>query len=284
MKRIIPLFLAGFISLSSCVSSAPDIMPARADIFAMHGNSFEAMDDLAAFGITSNQNGIPTESKSAVRINTDVVHSGGRSLEAYGTIGSPAGSTISIDLPVRSLMDKDTWDLSNTILSVSVFIPQGSPIDKVYFAFSKGSRSVIIPVFVAGSSDVKGRWFSNDINIKRFYENESVQPWVRGRDDAKAILRDCDTISLVGHRAARGGTASAGFIVDDLKWADQAKVYGGLAKIAVENKNVAAFIIWMVSDRYPQGAVASGYGDTSLLDAEYMPKPAYYAVLNELKK
>jgi len=65
--------------------------------------------------------------------------------------------------------------------------------------------------------------------------------------------------------------------------AAQAEVYGGLAKIAVENKNVAAFIIWMVSDRYPQGAVAPGYGDTSLLDAEYKPKPAYYAVLDALK-
>jgi GH35 family endo-1,4-beta-xylanase len=61
-------------------------------------------------------------------------------------------------------------------------------------------------------------------------------------------------------------------------------VYDGLAKIAVENKNVAAFIIWMVSDRYQQGAVAPGFGDTSLLDAEYKPKPAYYAVLNELKQ
>jgi endo-1,4-beta-xylanase len=66
--------------------------------------------------------------------------------------------------------------------------------------------------------------------------------------------------------------------------ADQAKVYGGLAKIAVESKNVSEFIIWLVSDRYPQNAVQAGYGDTSLLDTEYKPKPAYYAVLDALKQ
>jgi hypothetical protein len=28
----------------------------------------------------------------------------------------------------------------------------------------------------------------------------------------------------------------------------------------------------------------SKYGDTSILDTDYQPKPAYYAILNELKK
>jgi endo-1,4-beta-xylanase len=66
--------------------------------------------------------------------------------------------------------------------------------------------------------------------------------------------------------------------------AEQAKMYGGLAKIAVENKNVAALIIWMMTDRYAQGMFGPNYGDTSILDADYKPKPAYYAILNELKK
>jgi GH35 family endo-1,4-beta-xylanase len=79
-------------------------------------------------------------------------------------------------------------------------------------------------------------------------------------------------------------STSSGQKTYETRLAAQAKVYGSLAKIAVENKNVAAFIIWMVSDRYPQNAVAPGYGDTSLLDTEFKPKPAYYAVLDELKK
>ena len=200
-------------------TAAPTPMP-TVDPFTAYKNSFDAITDLTATGFTSNQNGIPTESKSAIRINKDIVHSGSQSLEAFGTIGSPANSTISIDFPIRSLIGQDSKDLSNKILHVSVFIPKDSPIDKVNFGFSNGGESVIIPVFVAGSADVKGRWFSNDINIKRFYENE-MYDWIHGnRNIAKDILMDCVTISIVGQRSAQGDTVPASFIVDDLKWED----------------------------------------------------------------
>jgi len=195
------------------------MQPTETDRFPTYENNFESLTDAAAGGITSNQNGIPTESKSTIRINKDIVHSGSQSLEAYGTIGSPASSSISIDFPVRSLIGKDSLDLSNKILSVSVFIPKDSPIDKVYFAFSKGSQFAIIPVLVVGS-DVKGRWFSNDINLSRFFENQSAVAFGRPRNIAENILWDCDMISLVGQRFAEGGTPSASFIVDDLKWSD----------------------------------------------------------------
>jgi hypothetical protein len=152
-KRTTPPILAVLFLLVSCnpasiYSPQPtEITPTEAptpkptvDPFATYENSFEAITDPSASGITSNQNGIPTESKSAIRINKDIVHSGSQSLEAYGTIGSPANSTISIDLPVRSLIGKDTMDLSNKILHVSVFIPKDSPIDKVYSHFPRASN------------------------------------------------------------------------------------------------------------------------------------------------
>jgi endo-1,4-beta-xylanase len=60
---------------------------------------------------------------------------------------------------------------------------------------------------------------------------------------------------------------------------DQAYVYAGLMKIAVENKNVAAFIFWAVSDPwsstqtvdYPTHEV---FGDSAPFDSFYQPKPA----------
>ncbi len=69
---------------------------------------------------------------------------------------------------------------------------------------------------------------------------------------------------------------------------DQAYVYAGLMRIALENKNVTAFIIWEVSDAwtsvftldYPKHAV---YRDAALFDSFYQPKPAYYAMLDVLK-
>jgi endo-1,4-beta-xylanase len=201
-------------------TQAPTITPTEVDPFATYQNSFEAITDITASGITSNKNGLSAGFKSAVRINKDIVHSGSQSLEVFGTIGSPAGSILSIDFPVRSLIGKDTMDLSNKILHVSVFIPKGSPIDKVFFAFSHGSQFAIIPVLVAGVADVKGRWYSNDINLKRFSENQSAVAYGQDRNGAKVILWDCDTISLVGQRSTQGGTPSSRFMVDDLKWSD----------------------------------------------------------------
>ena len=195
-------------------------VPTQVDPFATYENSFEDISDVAASGITSNKNGLSPDSKSDVRLNTDVVHSGSQSLEVSGTLGGQPGSTISLDLPVRSLIGQDTVDLSNKILHVSVFIPKGSSIDKVYFAFSNAGLFTIIPVLVAGNMDVKGRWYSNDINLARFFENESAVTYVQQGSQARAILWGCDTISLVGQSSTQKGASSASFIVDDLTWSD----------------------------------------------------------------
>ena len=109
---------------------------------------------------------------------------------------------------------------------------------------------------------------------------------------AMKIFVNDKEIDLLPGMAIRHALIGAGLVeevktgkkVYDERLAEQAKMYGGLAKIAVENKNVAALIIWMMTDRYAQGVFGSKYGDTSILDADYQPKPAYYAILNELKK
>ena len=282
-KRTIPVILAGIFFLSSCVpnapatptlvpaTEAPPVKPIAADPFATYENSFEAINDLSASGITSNQNGIPTTSKSAVRINKDIVHSGSQSLEAYGTIGSPAGSTISIDLPVQSLIGKDAVDLSNKMLSVSVFIPKGSPIDKVYFAFSEGDQFTLIPVHVGGDADVKGRWFSDDFNMERFYNSPSERDaYWQDKNKTNNILWNCATISLVGQRSAQGATASASFIVDDLKWAD---VPYTLDSVPVD-KNVDSLRKYADLHNLKIGSLLLDFGNT-----DYMMDPHYVQTL-----
>jgi endo-1,4-beta-xylanase len=69
---------------------------------------------------------------------------------------------------------------------------------------------------------------------------------------------------------------------------DQAYVYAGLMKIAVENKNVVAFIVWTISDPWSTPFAIDypahmEFGDPALFDTFYQPKPAYAAVLNVLK-
>jgi endo-1,4-beta-xylanase len=72
----------------------------------------------------------------------------------------------------------------------------------------------------------------------------------------------------------------------------QAAIYSGFMKLAKDNPNVAAFIIWGVSDKLPG---ISGYStsnrpfytftftDSFLFDKNHFPKPAYDAVLDVLK-
>ncbi len=69
---------------------------------------------------------------------------------------------------------------------------------------------------------------------------------------------------------------------------EQAELYAGLMKLAVENPNVLSFTIWTVVDKpgrsaYDSPAFSFTYTDSFLFDKNYDPKPAYYAVLNVLK-
>jgi endo-1,4-beta-xylanase len=251
-------------------TEAPRITPTAEDRFPTYETSFEEITDISASGITSNQNGIPTTSKSAVRINRDLVHSGSQALEAFGTIGAPASSSISIDFPIRSLVAQDALNLSKKILSVSVFIPQASPMDKVFFAFSNGSQSAIIPVWGWGAPDVKGRWFSNDIDLARFFENPWTISYGIDKYGAEAILQDCTMISLVGQRIAQGDTAPADFIVDDLKWSNRPYT---LDSVPV-NKSVDSLRKYADVHNLKIGSVL-----LEQADADYMMDPRYVQTL-----
>jgi GH35 family endo-1,4-beta-xylanase len=191
------------------------------DEFPTYKNDFESITDPAAAGITSNGNGMDTKSISGIQINEEIVKSGSQSLEVSGTIGSQANSFMTIDLPVKTLIGRDRIDLSNKTLSVSVFIPQGSPFEKVYFACSSSGKPAMITANVAGEREVEGRWFSDDVSIQRALENRTT--WVFSgldRETAKNIFRNCETISIVGVRWSEGESSPAGFIIDDLKWAN----------------------------------------------------------------
>ena len=162
----------------------------------------------------------------------------------------------------------------------------GQPKAETFYRFVTDMKKQGVPIDGVG------------FQLRVWMDGDTVGTWQKQKIDTfldnldKSVKRYADLGLLVEFSEVEVGirvddidlSTPAGQKTYEKRLAAQAKVYGGLAKIALENKNVAAFIIWMVSDRYPQGAVAPGYGDTSLLDAEFKPKPAYYAILDELKK
>ena len=64
----------------------------------------------------------------------------------------------------------------------------------------------------------------------------------------------------------------------------QAEIYRGLMQIALRNKNVTAFMMLGLTDRYsPIADTNPGTGYAHIFDKDYKPKPAYFALLDELK-
>ena len=70
----------------------------------------------------------------------------------------------------------------------------------------------------------------------------------------------------------------------------QAEVYRSLMHIALTHSNVVAFVFQSWADQYswvdstlPGITYCQGYGDPGFFDVDYQPKPAYYALLDELK-
>jgi len=66
----------------------------------------------------------------------------------------------------------------------------------------------------------------------------------------------------------------------------QADVYRSLLRISVTHSNVAAFFLWTWADPY-DGWITSNpdyrvYGSPGIFDSDYRPKPAYYALRDEL--
>lgn len=65
----------------------------------------------------------------------------------------------------------------------------------------------------------------------------------------------------------------------------QASNFGDVAAIAVNNPNVNTFVIWGLTDKYSWvPAQFPGEDHPVLFDKEYMPKPAYFSVVDAFKK
>jgi endo-1,4-beta-xylanase len=163
----------------------------------------------------------------------------------------------------------------------------GNPVTEAFYHLVADLKQQGVPIDGVG---FQFRYQVNNGLVENIYPMETIDTFLNNVDQtvkryAKlGVLVEFSEVEIAIRNDDVDPLTPAGKKVYDERLAEQAKMYGGLAKIAMENKNVAALIIWMMTDRYAQGVFGSKYGDTSILDADYQPKPAYYAILNELKK
>jgi endo-1,4-beta-xylanase len=73
--------------------------------------------------------------------------------------------------------------------------------------------------------------------------------------------------------------------VTDEKLQEQADVYWSMLNACVQNSGCTAFITWGVTDKFSWiSSFLDGYDAGLLLDADYEPKPAYWALRDVLER
>jgi endo-1,4-beta-xylanase len=147
---------------------------------------------------------------------------------------------------------------------------EGMPIDGVGFQLS----GLSYPQVDSWGSDLRDldRYIKNvDANVKRYAaQGLSV---VFSEVAASIKLSDLDLSTEKGEKEYKR------------RQDFQARVYEGLVRIALDNRNVVAFIIFGTSDKYWDTSNSpKGSGKPFLWDENLKPKPAYYALLKALKE
>ena len=194
--------------------------------------SSRAFPDLAAYGISSSQNTVKVNSTN---YNT-LYKTGHQSLEANGTIAGPSSSSLSIEFNVEKILGASTFDFSNKVLVIAVFIPADSLIDEIVFETDRGDQRFPINnakitlnphvSYQFTATLPKGQWVEAVIDIKDAISNNPL--WTAWDShgqltdtQALEVVKNCDVFNIQGRRETDGNAGPAYFLLDDLRWLER---------------------------------------------------------------
>jgi endo-1,4-beta-xylanase len=123
---------------------------------------------------------------------------------------------------------------------------------------------------------------SKIVDLKKFLDNvdQNVKRYAR-----LGLEVQFTELDIRIHTDDIDSSTKEGKLILDGRLSRQAEIYGGLMNIALSNSNVTAFMLFGFTDRYSAIADSNpGTGYAHIFDKDYNPKPAYYALLEELKK
>jgi GH35 family endo-1,4-beta-xylanase len=181
--------------------------PAPKDV-PVYRTSFENISDLAAKGITSNAN---------ITITTDNVNyadyaSGSKDLEVFGTLPGAQWSYLSVDFSMKKLIGENSLDLTNKTIEFSFLIPKDAPMQNIGLVAKKGDKFVLLAT-MAGTG-----WVDFKVDVENVYTNKSWFYTNASDDEAREVIKSCDTLSIQGNRTTEGTSADTEFYVDNLNW------------------------------------------------------------------
>ncbi len=182
--------------------------PAPQDV-PIYKNSFEGISDLATSGITS--------SNANVKITTENVDfaSGNKALEVSGTLPGAQWSNIFADFSMKKFIGEDTLDLSDKTIGYSFFIPKDSPIEGGICIWTMKGDKVVALGCGAGT---QGEWADAQMDVAEIYKNGSWAYTNLSDEEAREVIKHCETISFVGGRKTEGTSVEAKFAMDNLNW------------------------------------------------------------------
>ena len=197
--------------LASCGISTPTAPPApeptatpapkptatpRPQDVPIYQNSFEGIADLAASGITSNGD---------VTLSTENFNypGGGTALEIEGILPGEQNSDLHVDFSIKKLVGSESLDFTDKAISFSALLPVDSPFDNVsVYAGRIGQLTFIGGVNVDDEYWSKGEWHDYLFDLAK----------------VQGLMKESDTIRIVGQRLTEGTASEAHFLVDNLSW------------------------------------------------------------------
>jgi endo-1,4-beta-xylanase len=116
---------------------------------------------------------------------------------------------------------KPSLDLSDRELSISVFVPEGSRIRRLEFAFRLGDLWISVPTHE--EKLVKGRWYHKAINLKEAATNPLVETYMREWKKAIPCIKGCEILSVMADMEEGSSGEGAVFLIDDFAWSPWAE-------------------------------------------------------------
>jgi GH35 family endo-1,4-beta-xylanase len=224
IKKI--LMVATVFMLVSCSSGAPTApisfiptqtptmtpAPAPKDV-PVYRNSFEAISDLAASGITSSNANVTLETENFNYPGP------GTALQVRGTLPGEQFSSLDVDFSILNLTGEASLDLSDKTLNISFFIPSDSPIGSIAIVVVEGNQVVIISGEPGwGWMDDRTGWWDYQLDVAKVYEDGSWAYTNVSDTEAREMIRHCETLSIGGVRSTAGTPTETEFYLDDLRW------------------------------------------------------------------